>query len=70
VVTELVGATDGLSSERSYVTRVLPMAVVRELMSMTLDGLARAAAICLGLAATTAGFARAKVSRLLSKSAP
>jgi glycosyltransferase involved in cell wall biosynthesis len=70
VVTELVGTTDGLSSERSYVTRVLPMAVVRELMSMKPDGLARAAAICLGLAATTAGFARAKVSRLLSKSAP
>jgi GT2 family glycosyltransferase len=70
IVTELAGTAQGLSSERSYVTRVLPMAVVRELMSITPGGLARALAICLGLAATTAGFARAKVTRLLSRTAP
>ncbi|WP_396926552.1 glycosyltransferase family 2 protein [Mycolicibacterium sp.] len=69
VVTDMAGAAAGLSSERSYVRRVLPMAVVRELRTMTTAGLARASAICLGLAATTAGFARAKVSRSLSRSA-
>ncbi|AKK26606.1 glycosyltransferase family 2 protein [Mycobacterium sp. EPa45] len=66
VVTEMAGTAAGLSSERSYVSRVLPMAVARELRSMTIDGLARALTICLGLAATTAGFARAKVGRGLS----
>jgi len=69
VVAELVGATDGLSSERSYVSRVLPIAVARELMSMTPDGAARAAAICLGLAATAVGFVRATIGRRLSWSA-
>jgi glycosyltransferase involved in cell wall biosynthesis len=69
VVTELVGAADGLSSERSYVSRVLPLAIVRELMSMTSGGAARAFVICLGLAVTTIGFVRAKVSRRLSRSA-
>ena len=52
VVTELAGAADGLSSERSYVSRVLPTAIARELTSMTSDGLARASVICLGLAVT------------------
>lgn len=70
VVTELAGAADGLSSERSYVSRVLPWAVVRELRSMTLEGAARALAILLGLAATTMGFARAKISRQLARSVP
>jgi glycosyltransferase involved in cell wall biosynthesis len=63
VVTELSGASAGLSSERSYVRKVLPAAVVRELTSMTSDGLARAAVICLGLAVTTFGYIRATVSR-------
>ena len=70
VVTELAGTADGLSSERSYVSRVLPMAIVRELMSMTSEGMARASVICLGLVVTTIGFVRAKVSRRLSRSAP
>ena len=69
VVTEMAGTTAGLSSERAYVRRVLPSGVARELRSMTSDGLARASAICLGLAATTAGFAKAKISRSLSRSA-
>jgi glycosyltransferase involved in cell wall biosynthesis len=70
VVTELAGAADGLSSERSYVSKVLPTGVARELRSMTPQGLARASAICLGLAATTAGFVRAKLARLLTSGAP
>jgi hypothetical protein len=70
VVTELAGTADGLSSERSYVSRVLPMAIVRELMSMTSEGMARASVICLGLVVTTIGFVRAKVSRRLFRSAP
>jgi glycosyltransferase involved in cell wall biosynthesis len=69
VVTEMAGAAAGLSSERTYVRRVLPMGVARELRSMTTDGVARALAICLGLAATTAGFTRAKISRRVSGSA-
>jgi len=66
VVTELAGTADGLSAERSYVRRVLPAAVARELTSMTRDGLVRAAVICLGLAATTSGYLRAKTIRRLS----
>ncbi|WP_179467603.1 glycosyltransferase family 2 protein [Mycolicibacterium vinylchloridicum] len=69
VVTELAGAANGLSSERTYVSRVLPRGVARELLSMTPHGLARASAICLGLAATAAGFARATATRLLSRGA-
>ena len=34
------------------------------------QGLARASVICLGLAATTAGFVRAKLARLLTSGAP
>ncbi|MEE6169097.1 MULTISPECIES: glycosyltransferase family 2 protein [unclassified Mycolicibacterium] len=63
VVMALVGEADQLSSEREYVTRVLPRAVLREIGSMSRDGLARAAMICLGLGVTAAGYGRATVSR-------
>ncbi|MDD9369347.1 MAG: glycosyltransferase [Acidimicrobiales bacterium] len=67
VVTEAVGAGDGLSSERTYVTRALPRGLVKGLRSSvddrTLDGAARSAAIVAGLGFTVAGYVRGKVAR-------
>lgn len=66
VVTELAsaaGTAKALTSERAYTAKVLPRSVLRESTSMTGDGLARAAAMVFGLAATTAGFANAKMRR-------
>ncbi|MFN8535608.1 MAG: glycosyltransferase family 2 protein [Dehalococcoidia bacterium] len=60
VVARLVGAQDGLSEERSYATRVLPLGVIRNVGETVrkgdLWGLARAGAIVAGLAATSAGY--------------
>jgi glycosyltransferase involved in cell wall biosynthesis len=60
-----VGVGRGLSSERSYVARVLPHGFRRALMD-ALRGdraaLARAAAIVLGLALTTAGYLRGRLA--------
>jgi glucosyl-dolichyl phosphate glucuronosyltransferase len=59
-VTGTVGSTDGLSSERSYTTRTLPMGVLRGLASPfrgDVGGLGRAAAIVTGLSVTVAGYA-------------
>lgn len=59
-VAKYVGARDGLASERSYVLRTLPRGIVRglndALLHRDLAGLARAAAIVVGLAVTTAGY--------------
>lgn len=67
VVTEAVGAGDGLSTERTYVTRALPRGLVNGLRSSvddrTLDGAARSAAIVAGLGFTVAGYVRGKVTR-------
>lgn len=65
VVTELADTPDALSSERVYVFRVLPRAVLREALSMSTAGLARAAMMLLGLVVTTAGYVRGKVGRRL-----
>jgi glycosyltransferase involved in cell wall biosynthesis len=55
-----VGASDGLSEERSYTLRVLPVGVVRGLVdgvrARSLRGPAKAAAIVAGFLATVAGF--------------
>jgi hypothetical protein len=60
VVTALVGGGDGLSSERSYVRRVLPAGVVRSLAGAVTgrdrEGWRRAAAIVAGLAVTGTGY--------------
>lgn len=61
-VTESVGAQAGLSSEWSYSAVTLPKGVLRNLgqaLRGDLAGLARAAAIVIGLAYTTAGYLRA-----------
>jgi glycosyltransferase involved in cell wall biosynthesis len=62
-VSRLVGARDGLSSERSYVAVMLPRGVARGLrraLRGDLAGLGAAAAIVIGLAATTAAYALAR----------
>jgi len=59
-ITRYVGLQDGLASERSYTLRTLPEGVVRGLTDALLrrdpTGFARAGAIVVGLAATTAGY--------------
>ena len=70
-VTGYVGAGDGLSSERSYATRALPLGVLRGVADAFRgkpSGLGRAGTIIAGLAITTAGFAFAKL-RVVAKPA-
>ncbi len=66
-VVGLVGADDGLDSERDYVRKILPGAFVRSLGRLPSergDALGRATAIVGGLAATAGGFAEMKVRSL------
>ena len=66
-----VGTSSGLESERSYVLHILPAGVLRGLRDSLVqrrpDGSARAAAIVIGLAATTAGYARGRFSDLFRR---
>jgi glycosyltransferase involved in cell wall biosynthesis len=60
-VADLVGARDGLATERSYTLRTLPSGAGRGLADALhgdWSGLGRAGAIVAGLAMTTAGYAR------------
>ncbi|BBY27919.1 glycosyltransferase family 2 protein [Mycolicibacterium sediminis] len=61
MVSRLVGASDGLSSERAYVSRVLPRAAARGLASCTRAGLVRAAVVAVGVAVTSLGYLRGRV---------
>jgi GT2 family glycosyltransferase len=65
-VTGEVGTRDGLSSERTYVTRTLPRGVVAGLVATLrarrLDGLGRAAAIVAGCTITVAGYVRGRLA--------
>ncbi|MEQ4717739.1 glycosyltransferase family 2 protein [Nonomuraea sp. B19D2] len=70
LVTQEVGTQDGLASERAHALRTLPLGAlrgVREALRGDLGGLGRAAAIVVGLAWTTWGYAvgsaRLKVAR-------
>ena len=66
VVARAVGSSDALESERDYTTKVLPRAVLRGLRDAVggdLNGLRRGAAVIVGLAVTTAGFVRGRLSR-------
>jgi glycosyltransferase involved in cell wall biosynthesis len=60
MLTRRVGAQDGLSSERSYIVRTLPLGVARGLVDLLAHGdrwgLARGAAIVAGLAITLSGY--------------
>jgi glucosyl-dolichyl phosphate glucuronosyltransferase len=63
VLTGMVGSDDGLSSERSYVRRTLPLGVLRGLRDALrgeAGGLGRAAMIFLGLAATSIDYLRVR----------
>jgi glucosyl-dolichyl phosphate glucuronosyltransferase len=57
-VSKLVGSDDALSTERSYVAKVLPTAVLRELKEGRMSS---AAAVVTALACTTAGYVRGKL---------
>ena len=63
VLTGMVGSEDGLSSERSYVRRTLPLGVLRGLRDALrgdAGGFGRATMIFLGLAATTTDYLRVR----------
>lgn len=61
MIAALVGADSALSSERTYVARVLPAALRRDLR--TVGHWRRVLATCAGLVAAVAGYARAVVAR-------
>lgn len=58
LVSDMVGAGDALSSERSYTMRVLPRAVLSGVLSPRGGGAARASAVLVGFTVTTAGYVR------------
>lgn len=64
-ISQHVGKLDGTATERQYTLRTLPAGVARGLRDSTrevsVDGLARSAAIVAGLAITTGGFAASEV---------
>jgi glycosyltransferase involved in cell wall biosynthesis/GT2 family glycosyltransferase len=63
VLTGMVGSEDGLSSERSYVRRTLPLGVLRGLRDALrgdAGGLSRATMILVGLAATSVDYLRVR----------
>lgn len=63
VLSGMVGTEDGLSSERSYVRRTLPLGVLRDLGAVFKGdpgGLGRASMIFFGLAATTVDYLRVR----------
>ncbi len=64
VVSRLVGSRDGLSSERTYVTKVLPEAVVRGVASCSLDGFVRATTVVTGLVLTALGYVNGRLRAL------
>jgi GT2 family glycosyltransferase len=64
-VTANVGANDGLSDERAYATRTLPLGVLRGIADVFRgqpSGLARAGAIIAGFCMTAAGYLGAKLN--------
>ncbi len=72
-VTANVGTGDGLSNERSYVTRTLPLGVLRgvaDLFRGQPSGLGRAGAIIAGLGVTALGFIAAKLNAATVKPDP
>jgi hypothetical protein len=61
-----VGSGDGLSAERAYMTRTLPLGVLRgiaDLVRGDVVGIARAGAIITGLGATAVGYLFRKLER-------
>jgi GT2 family glycosyltransferase len=66
VVTRLVGAETGLSSEREYTRRALSRGVLREIRMSSTDpaGVLRAGAILAGLLVTATGYVSGRVRRV------
>lgn len=66
LVSTLVGANEGLSSERAYTLRTLPFGVARGIAAAVFHqdpgGAARAAAIVAGLAMTTLGYVAGRIA--------
>lgn len=65
LVARLVGARDGLASERAYTQRTLPLGFaggLRDSLRGDLSGLLRAGAIVFGLATTVLGYAAGKAA--------
>jgi len=59
LIAELVGADDGLSSERAYTVQTLPLGILRGVgnaLRGDVSGLCRSAAIIAGLVSTTVGY--------------
>jgi GT2 family glycosyltransferase len=67
LVTQMIGARDGLGTERAYTLRTLPLGVLRGLWQAIggdLHGLQRSLAIVSGLLLTTAGYLMGKIKLL------
>jgi glycosyltransferase involved in cell wall biosynthesis len=63
VLSRLVGTAEGLSSERAYATRTLPLGVLRHLGAAArgdVAGIGRAVCVVLGLLTTAAGYLSAR----------
>jgi glucosyl-dolichyl phosphate glucuronosyltransferase len=72
-VTANVGSGDGLSNERSYVTRTLPLGVLKGIADVFRgqpSGFCRASAIIAGLGTTAVGFIAAKLNAVTVKPDP
>jgi len=71
LITEMVGAGDALSTERSYTLRILPRGMLAGIRQAAIDrepaGLARAIAIAAGLAFTGAGYLRGRAALALTR---
>jgi GT2 family glycosyltransferase len=69
LVSQYVGAKDGLATERNYIVRMLLRAVIRGVIRGIVHfesaGLAQAGAVIAGLAITTAGYARGVITQRL-----
>ncbi|NNG38554.1 glycosyltransferase [Flexivirga sp. ID2601S] len=61
-ISRIAGPDDALSTERGYVAKVLPRAVIRQLGQVGPSGFAGAVAVVAVLAATTIGYLRGLVS--------
>ncbi len=74
LVTQLVGASDGLNTERTYTLKTLPGGLGRgifdTLWRSDFSGLGRAGAILIGLGLTTLGFIKGKLSSSISIEIP
>ena len=74
LVSRLVGAGDGLASERTYVMRTLPQGVLRGIADVfrqrSLAGLGRSTVIVAGLALTTLGYASGLFSQWRERRKP